>query len=123
MRVRKMVFIFFWISIVIAVTAGCAYTKKEIIVVPCVLADTISYTTDVVPILQANCYRCHSTNNDESGILLDNYSALKYYADNGYLYGCIAHLSSYRPMPDDGGKIGDCNIALIKKWIDTGEPQ
>ena len=123
MRIRKLIFIFFGISVVVAVTAGCAYTKKEVIQVPCVLADNIFYANDVVPIIEANCYRCHSTDNDESGILLDNYIALKYYANNGYLYGCINHLSGFRPMPDDGGKLSDCNIALIKKWIDTGTPQ
>ncbi|MEP6749962.1 MAG: hypothetical protein ABJB86_19645 [Bacteroidota bacterium] len=91
--------------------------------VPCTIADSVFYTKDIVPILQTNCYQCHSTANDVSGILLDNYGGLKFYAQNGYLYGAISHSSGYRPMPDDGGKLSDCNIAMIKKWIDAGTPQ
>jgi len=91
--------------------------------VPCVIADNVFYSKDIVPILQNNCYRCHSAASDVAGILLDNYSALKFYAENGFLFGTISHLSGYRPMPDDGGKLSDCNIAIIKKWIDTGTLQ
>ena len=104
-------------------TAGCAYTKKEIVQVPCTIPPSVTYTNDVIPVLQNNCYSCHSAASNVSGILLDNYNSLRYYAENGYLYGVITHASGYRPMPDDGGKISDCNIALIKKWIDTGMPQ
>jgi hypothetical protein len=122
MQVIKLIFIVLVIGLVVAIAAGCSY-KKDVVQTPCVLADSIFYSSDVVPILQANCYRCHSSTTLSSGILLDNYNALKFYAQNGYLYGCIAHLSGYPPMPADGGKLSDCNIALIKKWIDTGTPQ
>ena len=103
--------------------AGCAYSKKDIVQPACNIPASVSYVTNIVPVLQNNCYSCHSTSNSSSGILLDNYNSLRYYAENGYLYGVITHASGYRPMPDDGGKISDCNIALIKKWIDTGMPQ
>ena len=103
--------------------AGCAYTKKDIVQVPCTIPATVSYSADVVSVLQNNCYSCHSTGSNVSGILLDNYNSLRYYAENGYLYGTISHAGGYRPMPDDGGTITDRNIALIKKWIDTGTPQ
>jgi len=57
-----------------------------------------------------------------SGILLDNYDGLKYYAQNGYLYGDISHAPGFRPMPDGEAKLNNCIIATIKKWIDTGTP-
>jgi hypothetical protein len=123
MQVRKLIFILLGFIVMVAAAAGCAYTKKDVVQVPCVIADTIFYTRDVVPILQNNCYRCHSSASDVAGILLDNYNALKFYAQNGDLYGAISHAGGYPPMPEDGGKLSDCNISLIKKWIDTGTPQ
>lgn len=123
MQASRLFFIFGCIIIVLTFATGCAYTKKDIVQPPCVLPTNVSYTSDIIPVLQANCYSCHSAASNISGILLDSYNSLRYYAENGYLYGVISHASGYRPMPDDGGKISDCNIALIKKWIDTGTPQ
>jgi uncharacterized membrane protein len=123
MQLSRLFFVPGCIIIVLTAVTGCAYTKKDIVQLPCTIPANVSYVTDIVPVLQTNCYSCHSTSDNSSGILLDNYNSLRYYAENGYLYGVISHASGYRPMPDDGGKISDCNIALIKKWIDTGTPQ
>ncbi len=109
--------------VISAAMQSCAYNKKEVLAPPCATPNTVSYGKDVVPILQANCYYCHSTGANSSGILLDNYNGLKFYAGNGFLYGTIAHLSGYRPMPIGSGKLSDCDIAVIKKWIDAGAPQ
>jgi len=118
---NRIVFFIFFIALI---TAGgaCAYTKKDLIDKPCVLPANVSYAADIAPILEANCYDCHSGASSLSGILLDNYDGLIYYANNGYLYGCITHAPGFRPMPDSGGKLSDCEIATIKKWIDSGTP-
>ncbi len=105
-----------------AATAGCVY-KKEMVSAPCVIPATVTYTAQVQPILSTNCYRCHSAATLISGIQLDSYAALKAYALNGQLYGVITHSPGYRPMPDDGGKLDDCSIAIIKQWIDNGTPE
>lgn len=123
MQVRKLTFILLGFSVIIGMAAGCAYAKKDVVQIPCTIADTTFYTNDVVPILQTNCYRCHSSTSNVSGILLDNYNALKFYAQNGYLYGAVSHASGYPPMPEDGGILSNCNLAVIKKWIDNGTPQ
>jgi len=110
------------ILVFIAVAAGCAYVKKDVVVIPCIVPDNVSYANDIAPILETNCYDCHSASSNSAGILLDNYDALVFYAQNGYLYGTITHAPGYNPMPDGGGKLSDCTIATIKKWIDTGTP-
>ncbi len=108
--------------VVVATAAGCAYTKKDVVEIPCTIADNISYDLDIAPIIAANCFDCHSTASNSSGILLDNYDALKFYAQNGFLYGTISHAPGYRAMPDGGSKLNNCTIATIKKWIDNGTP-
>ncbi len=122
MRAGKLICILVCFVIFITADGGCAYTKKDVVEIPCVIADNISYTLDIAPIIEANCFDCHSNASSTSGILLDSYDGLKYYAQNGYLYGVISHASGYRPMPDGGGKLPNCTIATIKKWIDNGTP-
>lgn len=121
MRAGKLICILVFFIAFIAVAGGCAYVKKDVVEIPCVIADNISYTSDIAPIIEANCSDCH-TGAASSGILLDNYDALKFYAQNGYLYGAISHSPGYRPMPDGGSKLNNCVIATIKKWIDNGTP-
>jgi uncharacterized membrane protein len=118
-RITALAFIGFGIT----AAAGCAYDKKEVIQVPCTIPTTVTYTARIEPIIRNNCYRCHSAATLISGIQLDSYAALKAYAQNGKLYGVTSHAPGFRPMPDDGGKLDDCSLALIKKWIDTGTPE
>ena len=82
----------------------------------------MKYSTDVLPILQANCYRCHGNGNVTGGITLDGYAALVTQVNNGNLIGAITHAAGYTPMPFDGGKLSDCDIAKIKAWINEGTP-
>jgi hypothetical protein len=104
------------------VITSCAYVKKDVVQPPCIIDSIVSYKTQIAPIIANNCFACHSTASNISGILLENYTELKFYADNGYLYGTISHASGYIPMPDGGTKLDDCSIATIKKWIDIGVP-
>jgi mono/diheme cytochrome c family protein len=124
--IMRAVRVFFFLAgavILIAAAEGCAYAKKDVVQVPCVISDTVSYAKDIAPIISSNCFSCHSPASNTSGILLDSYDALKFWAENGYLYGTISHGVGYRPMPDGGGKLNDCTIGIIKKWIDKGTPQ
>lgn len=86
--------------------------------------DTVKqqYMADVVPILNANCYRCHgaTTNSGSFGIVLEGYANLKPYAESGTLIGVITHANGFTPMPEDGGKLSDCNINKIRSWIANG---
>ncbi len=41
-------------------------------------------------------------------------------AQSEKLYGTISHASGYSPMPKGGAKLSNCQIATIKKWVDTG---
>ena len=82
----------------------------------------MKYSTDVVPILQANCYSCHGNGNTagSGGIALDSYAGLKKYADNGFLAGNITHAAGYIGMPYGRPKLPDCEINTILDWISRG---
>jgi len=45
---------------------------------------------------------------------------LRILALNGTLAGAIEHTPGFTPMPQFGDKLSDCNIAIIKAWINNG---
>lgn len=88
--------------------------------------DTVNmkYATDVVPILQNNCYGCHGNGNTSGsgGINLDGYANLVPYAINGILKGVITHASGFPAMPFGSPKMDACTINKITNWINRDAP-
>jgi uncharacterized membrane protein len=84
--------------------------------------DTVNmkYATNVQPIISSYCYGCHTTGSASGGIALDSYAKLKAQVDNGNLIGVITHATGYPAMPQGGAKLSDCNINIIKDWINRG---
>ena len=111
--------------------SACSYTNSADSVTPCNLPLTVSYQANVLPILQQQCYRCHSADKykvlTSSTLNMEDFASLKYYATpaNGrnnvsYLVGNIRHDDGFVKMPYDGGKLSDCEIATIQAWVDAG---
>jgi hypothetical protein len=82
----------------------------------------MTYSANVVPILQENCYSCHGNGNTagSGGILLQGYSNLKTYAANGQLVGNVTHAPGYVPMPYGLPKLPDCEVNTIVDWVNNG---
>jgi hypothetical protein len=80
------------------------------------------YSLDVLPILEANCYNCHANGIVNGGVSLDGYRNVVLQVQNGKLVPAITHAPGVIPMPFDGGKLSDCNIAKIEAWINEGSP-
>jgi hypothetical protein len=83
---------------------------------------SVKYVTDIVPILQNNCYECHgnSSNMGSGGIVLEGYSNLSGWANNGYLVGCVTHARGYVAMPYLLPKLSDCDVNKIVAWVHQG---
>jgi len=88
---------------------------------PCDSAN-VTFSGTVWPIIQNNCYGCHSGSNPGGGILLKDYATVAAAAQSGKLYGSIAYLTGYARMPKNGNQLSQCNIHQVKKWIDLGLP-
>lgn len=79
----------------------------------------ISFVKHLKPVLDTYCVGCHKANDASGNVLLDSYASVKLVATNGRLYGSIAHLSGFSPMPTTS-KLSDCQIKAFKNWIDQG---
>lgn len=111
----------------IAFFTGCYYDKEELVYPPTTgtSCDTtaVKYSTDIVNILQSNCYSCHSgAASLGGGNKLDTYTNLKLYTNNGLIVGVVTHSPGYLPMPQGGPMLSDCNIAKIRTWVRNGAP-
>ena len=84
--------------------SSCYYDKEELLYGsangPCIdSTGVISYSQQIVPIFQQNCYSCHTGSFPSGGILMGTYAADKAIAQNGKLYGSVNHTSGFKAMP------------------------
>lgn len=114
--------------LVVLSMSACVYNNEEALYPHTTPPDscgitTVSYANQVVPILQTECYGCHSQQNapfSGNSIVLEGYANVKNYADNGRLKGAINHDATFSPMPQGGGKLPVCTLTTINKWIEAG---
>lgn len=115
-----------WISLITTLFAGCYYDSEEQLYPKLDTGcDTtaVTFSKTILPILQTNCYGCHSiSENAASGgnVNLQDFTTLKQVVDKGNFYGAITHNPINLPMPKDGTKLDTCSITKIKIWIDHG---
>ena len=82
--------------------------------------DNVSYSQQVLPVLEGFCLGCHSEAARSGGVVLEGYDNVKRFVDNGRLLGSISHDVGFSPMPRNGRKLADCTIEQISSWIDAG---
>ena len=98
----------------------------------------VTYATDIKPILDISCAKCHSGDKPKARLKLDTLeNALKGGKDgkviiagdsaNSFMVKCVAHVTkdpdSYMPPPHNKANIGPLTpeqIGLIRAWIDQG---
>jgi len=108
----------------ILVLQGCYNRKADIVYPAPVTCDTtnVRYGVEVVNILKASCYVCHSPGFASSGIILNNYTSVKNLTAGNTLLHVVQWTPGYSQMPKNQPKMSDCNIAIIRTWIRNGAP-
>ena len=113
------------ILLILLLLNSCYYDKEDQLYPSSGICDTsvpATYTTTIVPMLQQYCYSCHTGGFPSGNILMGTYAADKAIGQNGSLYGSISYATGYSPMPKGMSKMTSCQIATIKKWVDSGMP-
>jgi hypothetical protein len=121
----KYVLIVFLLSVFLALGLSSCYYDKESQLYPFSSnCDTlnVTYSVTIKTILQnGGCFGCHTTPAASGGnIPLDTYSGVQAVAQNGKLLGSISHSPGFSPMPQNGGKLTNCDITKVRAWINKG---
>ncbi len=87
----------------------------------------IDFATDIKPILEDNCLRCHCEEDDQGGCRLDSRDLAMDYIEEGdaensvmFEYITSEHEDEMMPPPDEGGPLDDSDISMIETWINEG---
>jgi len=87
---------------------------------------SVSFKTTVLPILQQNCAisACHDPSTQSNGYNFNTYNsvAAAIQTNNDQFIGSISHNPKYIAMPNNGGKLADCDINKIEAWVNSGYP-
>ena len=81
-----------------------------------------TYSGAIQGLMNARCAGCHNPASLGGGIDVSTYATAKVVALNGKLYGSVAHLSGYAPMPKNSSRLTDCEIRQIQQWVNAGAP-
>ena len=120
---KKKIYGLLFVAVLLTALSGCYYDVEDGLYPAQVsTCDTVnvSFSAKVVPILEANCYSCHTGSAPSGDINLLGHANVKTVAENGRLLGAITHSAGFQPMPQGGNKLSDCQIATIKSWITSG---
>lgn len=123
----KVIGIIFLSCCLLFAISGCQYDKADQ-VYPQSTCDTtnIRLSVELNEIMAANCFRCHSAENASisgSNYNLQDYATIKNAALGGLLLSSIMQDNKLAPpMPQDGGKLSDCEISKFVAWINEGAP-
>jgi hypothetical protein len=110
----------------LAAIAGCRKQSEEALAAKTggLTCDTlnVSYSADITPLLATNCYECHGSNSNagSGGVVLEGYTHLLTYAENGTLAGCVSHTPGFVPMPYLQPELPACNVNTIVAWVNQG---
>lgn len=96
----------------------------------CTDCDTsaVTYSSTIMPIMNAYCNGCHDHSTPASGIDLTVYvgtGAIEGVSDvaaDGRLVNAINFMTGYAAMPQGGTQLPDCLIEQISNWVDAGYP-
>lgn len=77
----------------------------------------VTYETHISPIISSRCISCHSGNNPQAGLLLENYNQVRNSSENGLLIQRINDPAD--PMPVTGLMPLSTRV-LFDEWSNNG---
>lgn len=124
-RMKKFIIAGITILSAFAITS-CKYDNEEDLYpdnTPCDTTVDVTYSQFVQPLIEQQCYECHSDANyvaSGGGIPLEGYTNVADQVAIGSFIGSIKHDPNYEAMPDGKPKLDNCTILKLDKWIAEG---
>lgn len=136
---RRLVDFGFGIGVAALVLAACTTNSLHVLAAPAPgagqdAAGLKMYSDKVVPIFQANCYRCHGGMNHRGGFVMDTKAGMAKGGHDGtvivpghpeqsLLVKLIRHegpKDDPMDMPPHKDKLSDADIAAVEQWVKAG---
>lgn len=90
-------------------------------------AATVSFATDVLPIIQSRCVNCHGGDRIEEGLSMNSHAEIMAGSENGPVVmpgdaanSLMAQLVIEQEMPKRGPKLTPPQVQVIVDWINQG---
>lgn len=93
-------------------------TREKVTPIDIQCTTTVSFSNDVLPIIQNKCIGCHDQGNASGGYDFSSYNSISTNA-NAILGSMKA--TGYQLMPIGGPSLPDSTIQKIKCWIEQGK--
>ncbi len=81
---------------------------------------TFTFSSDILPIIEANCAGCHNSSNPSAGLSLVTHGQIQACALSGSLMDRINGIGGI--MPPNSNGISTCKKNQIQDWINAGAP-
>ena len=127
-----------WLSLIAALatvtTARTAHAQAAASAqLPAAADRPISFDTDIKPILQVSCVRCHGRGRSRGGFSIETRELLLKGGDDGpavvvgnsaesHLIAMVSGIDPDEVMPKKGSRLTSAQVGLLRAWIDQGLP-
>ena len=124
-----------WIPFLIvcglAWVAQAKITPDQIRQLPPAMARPVDFRSDIKPILEASCVKCHARGQSKGGLRIESRELLLKGGDSGpaivqgnsaesYLIELVSGLNPDNVMPNKGSRLTPDQVSLLRAWIDQG---
>ncbi len=107
--------------VIVASLGSCYYDKKEDLYISTCNTAGMTYTKDIVNLVNSSCAGCHSGWAPSAGISLGSYAEVKDCVLNGKFIGSVKQDGTASAMPK-GGKWSNCDVSKLEAWKAAGCP-
>ena len=87
----------------------------------------VSFSNDILPLLQSRCVNCHGGERTEEGLSMNGYADVMAGSDNGSVItagdaanSLLVELVTNKKMPKRGPKLTPPQVQLITDWVNQG---
>lgn len=88
----------------------------------CDSTSATTYSAVIAPMIQTQCIGCHQGANPSGGVALSTYSDVSGAVTYMGLVDAVNGVNGRSQMPPSG-RMSNCNVALLERWVRAGMPQ
>lgn len=116
---NKLLISSFVLASVVMLSQNSCYYDNEVDQYGVAICDTtgISFSQDIMPIINANCISCHVQGGQQESSPFTSYQEIKNYSS-----AMMERVNGVGGIMPPSGPISECNQSKIEAWVKAGAP-